>query len=158
MPLSLKTGLPGAIQYLCDNSNAYSSHAEVCQCQAGAQVGVGSTGDLQVEILLLTNPELERGFMSSLCSAAGCNSDGSIDLGMDLQQCSEPVAAWHPRPPTLGMSHSANLMACLDWSSHLHSWAGLDAHVRLQLIATQMVSRMVSPFLKTKHFAQRKYE
>lgn len=53
-------------QYLCDNNTAYSSRAEVCQHRTGAQGGVGSTGDLQVEILLRTDPELEPGFTSTL--------------------------------------------------------------------------------------------
>lgn len=76
-------------QCLCDSSNAYSSRAAVCQCRTGAQVGVGSAGD-RVEILLLTNPELELGFASSRCPAGGCNGDGGTDLGMDPQQRSQP--------------------------------------------------------------------
>lgn len=113
-------------QYLRDNSNAYSSLAEVCRCRAGAQVGVGRASDLQVEIPLLTNPELEPGFTSSLCPAAGCNGDGSMDSGVDLQQLSEPVAVWHPRPPTSSMSHSANLTGTLglELMSALMGWLG----------------------------------
>jgi len=125
---------------------------------AGARVGVGSTGDLQIEILLLTNPEVELGFTSSLCPAAGCNGAGGMDPRMDLHQRSQPAAVWHPRPPPSSTNHPANPMARLDWSSRLHSWAGWDVHVRLQLPASQVVSQAMSPFLKDKHFSQRKYE